>query len=92
MATEPIERVEIWHFQFRISFPDTDKRSFLINDRIAVEPGTSCNKAAELAKAVFEIPAEAKVEQRFCMRDHSVVLPVGHVLVQVAKSNEELAS
>ena len=66
--------------------------SYLIDDRIAVEPGTLCDKVVELAKAVFEIPAGTKVEQRFCMRDHSVVLPVGHVLVQVAESNEELAS
>lgn len=86
-----MNRVDIWHFQFRIVVAD-ESHSYLIDDRIAVEPGTPCNKVAELAKVVFEIPAGAKVEQRFCMRDHSVVLPIGHVLVQVAKSNEELAS
>ncbi len=87
-----MNRVDIWHFQFRISFPDTDKKSCLIDDRIAVELGTPCDKVAELAKAVFEIPADADVQQWFCMRDHSIVLPAGHVLVQVAESNEELES
>ncbi len=84
-----MNRVDIWHYQFRIVVADG---SYLIDDRIAVEPGTPCDKVAELAKAVFEIPADAEVQQRFCMRDHSVVLPVGHVLVQVAESNEEIAS
>lgn len=87
-----MNRVDIWHFQFRIVLKDCYCSSYLIDDRIAVEPGTPRDKVAELAKVVFEVPAGAKVEQRFCMRINNVVLPVGHVLVQVAKSNEELAS
>jgi len=86
-----MNRVDIWHYQFRITQPGVEKAT-LADDHIVVPRDIDEPNVVEMAKATLDLPKDAKVNVRFCYRHWSAVLPADHALVQVTKSNEELAS
>lgn len=85
-----MKRIDIWHYQFRITQPGVE-RATLADDHIMVPRNIDEPNVVEMAKATLDLPKDAEVSVRFCYRHWSATLPAGHVLIQVAESNEELA-